>query len=161
MKGVERMNKKIVRRIIALIPALALQLLWIFTLTRWLAPYATFINLLLSLFAFLYVVFIIAHRNEPTYKTLWLLVILGMPLVGAMLYFFFGNKRTARPIQKKLEKGRALLPDVKGKDAEVFDELKAENPRMAQTFDYLRKKTGFGVDRVREAEYYPLGEEMF
>ncbi len=153
-------NKKIVRRIIAVIPAALIQLLWMFVLLRWLAPYATLINLLITLFAFIYVLYIIASRDEPTYKTLWLLVILGMPVFGTILYFFFGNKRTARPIQKKLAQGGALLPKAEG-DSEAFRELREENPRLAQTFAYVHEKTGFPLERCREAEYYPLGEQMF
>ena len=65
---------KILRRVIALIPAVLIQLLWLYVLLRWLSPYAALINLLLSLFAVLYVLYIITNRNESTYKTLWLLV---------------------------------------------------------------------------------------
>ena len=155
------MSKKFVRRVIAVIPAAALELFWVFALMRWLAPYATLVNLMLSLFAFLYVLYIMASRNEPAYKTLWLLVILGMPVFGTILYFCFGNKRTARPIKKKLEKGRTLLPKLRAQDADVAEELRGENPRLAQTFDWLHNQTGFPVDRCQKAEYYPIGEKMF
>ena len=39
---------------------------------------------------------------KPLYKLLWLLVILSLPLVGALLYLLFGNKRTARPLKRAL-----------------------------------------------------------
>ena len=44
---------KVLRRVIALIPAVLIQLLWLYVLMRWLSPYAALINLLLSLFAVL------------------------------------------------------------------------------------------------------------
>lgn len=34
------------------------------------------------------VLFIVIKRDESTYKLLWLLIILTMPLVGALLYLF-------------------------------------------------------------------------
>lgn len=61
---------KVIRRIIGLIPAALIQILWLFVLLRWLSPYAALINLLLSFFAVLYVLYIISNRNESTYKTL-------------------------------------------------------------------------------------------
>ena len=58
---------KVIRRVIGLIPAILIQLLWLYALMRWLSPYAALINLLLSLFAVLYVLHIITNRNESTY----------------------------------------------------------------------------------------------
>ena len=57
----------------------------------------------LSVAAFFLVVFIIIKRDETAYKLLWLLVILSLPLVGALLYLLFGNKRTARPLKRRLQ----------------------------------------------------------
>ena len=93
---------KIIRRILTIIPAVALQSLWLLLLMKWLTPYAPIIVSLLSVAAFFLVVFIIIKRDETAYKLLWLLVILSLPLVGALLYLLFGNKRTARPLKKAL-----------------------------------------------------------
>lgn len=152
---------KVIRRVITVIPAVLAQLLWLFVLLRWLAPYAAIINLLLSLFAFLYVLYIITNRNESTYKTLWLLVILGLPVFGTILYLCFGNKRTAKPLQKKLARGQALLPAADENTFDAVQTLSEKNPRLAQTFHYIEKKTGFSTYPCQEASYYPLGERLF
>ena len=152
---------KVVRRVIAVIPAVLAQLLWLFILLRWLAPYAAIINLVVSFFAFLYVLYIFTNRNESTYKTLWLLVILGLPVFGAILYFCFGNKRTARPLQKKLSQGQALLSETGENEFDSVRALSEENPRLAQTFRYIEKKTGLPTYPCQEATYYPLGEKLF
>ena len=94
---------KIIRRILTIIPAVALQSLWLLLLMKWLTPYAPIIVSLLSVAAFFLVVFIIIKRDETAYKLLWLLVILSLPLVGALLYLLFGNKRTARPLKRRLQ----------------------------------------------------------
>ena len=82
---------KIIRRILTIIPAVALQSLWLLLLMKWLTPYAPIIVSLLSVAAFFLVVFIIIKRDETAYKLLWLLVILSLPLVGALLYLLFGT----------------------------------------------------------------------
>lgn len=63
---------------------------------KWLSPYAAYITLALSVAAVLLVLFIIIKRDETAYKILWLLVILTVPVAGALLYLLFGNRRTAR-----------------------------------------------------------------
>lgn len=54
---------KIIRRILTIIPAVALQSLWLLLLMKWLTPYAPIIVSLLSVAAFFLVVFIIIKRD--------------------------------------------------------------------------------------------------
>ena len=93
---------KMLRRVLTVIPAAAVQALWILLLVKWLSPYAAYITLALSVAAVLLVLFIIIKRDETAYKILWLLVILTVPVAGALLYLLFGNRRTARPLRKRL-----------------------------------------------------------
>ena len=155
---------KVIRRIIGIIPATIIQVMWLFALLRWLSPYAAVINLMLSVFAVFYVLYIMTNRNESTYKTLWLLVILGLPVFGTILYFCFGNKRTTKPLRKKLNHGHSFLPEEMkntSEDDSYLDlELGRTNSRLAQTFRYIEKKTGFSVYPCKETEYYPVGEKM-
>ena len=152
---------KVIRRIIGIIPATIIQVLWLLALLRWLSPYAALINLLLSVFAVFYVLYIMTNRNESTYKTLWLLVILGLPIFGTILYFCFGNKRTTKPIRKKLKHGHSFLPaEEKENRTDVILKLGTTNLRAAQTFRYIEKKTGFCTCPCQETEYYPVGEKM-
>ena len=151
---------RIQRRILSVIPAALVQLAWLFILWRWLSPYATLLNLALSFLAFLFVLHIMANRNESAYKTLWLLIILGLPVFGTILYLSFGNKRTARPLQKKLKHARSLLPDTES-SGEALRALRGENPRLAQTFRYVEQQTGFPTQPCEEADYYPSGEALF
>lgn len=71
---------KVIRRVIGLIPAVLIQLLWLYALMRWLSPYAALINL--------------------------------------------------------------LLPAAEGTTPETVSGLGGQNPRLAQTLQYVEKKTG-------------------
>lgn len=150
---------KVVRRILSIIPAVLLQGFWIFVLIRWLSPYAALCNLFLSLCAILFVLYLMTSLEDGAYKTLWLLVILGMPIAGTVLYLFFGNKKTGRPLVKKLKRAEKVLslPD----SFTVYQALQEQDPRMAQTFRYIQDITGFSLHRNQTAAYYPLGEKMF
>ncbi len=148
---------KTMRRILTVIPAVIIQALWILALMKWLAPWAAAINFALSLLALLFVLYIITKQDESTYKILWLLVILSFPLVGALLYLCFGNKRTTKPLKRKLAAAGSLppLPEDEG-----LDEISAADPRMGQTFRWLSGVTGFPAVRARGVEYYPLGDAL-
>lgn len=153
---------KVIRRVFAIIPAVFLQILWIYVLLGWLAPWAAVINGVLSVLALLFVLYIITKRDEGTYKILWLLVILTAPLPGAALYLFFGNKRTTRPLKKRLESAPPL-PELPGRGdiRRVWEALEGEDGRMAQTFRYVQSLTGFPLYFNTGAAYFPLGDDLF
>ncbi len=151
---------KIVRRALAILPAVLLQVLWLYILFRWLAPWAVVITLVLSILSFLFVLYLITKQEESTYKILWLLVILTFPIPGTALYLFFGNKRTTKPLQKKLDKV-GKLPEDKTDTTPLYAALSREDNRLSQTFRWVESRTGFVPHENQGAKYYPLGDEMF
>lgn len=149
---------KIMRRVLIVIPAVALQVLWHVLLVKWLAPYAPLIVSLLTVAAVFMVLFIVIKRDESTYKLLWLLIILTMPLVGALLYLFFGNKRTAKPLKKRLQ---GVESSGDPHPLPVGETPFAGEKRMEQTVRWLERKTGYPLCKARPVRYYPLGDDMF
>lgn len=227
---------KIIRRVAAAVPAIFIQLLWIKLVFDWLSPHAAGISLVLSVYGFIYVLYIITKHDEGTYKILWLLIILSMPIPGTLLYLMFGNQRTGRPLKRKLEKAELLMAENIGYHEDydcsdtdcsygdcyamsdenlpescvagsgecmaencaassdechaencnamsgavqtdiievrpyikmqkmsenALESINAEDPRMAQTFRYIQKKTTYHVMHNENAVYYPSGEELF
>ena len=149
---------KMFRRVLTVIPAAAVQALWILLLVKWLSPYAAYITLALSVAAVLLVLFIIIKRDETAYKILWLLVILTVPVAGALLYLLFGNRRTARPLRKRLRRVQeAGQPAPLPCGGTPFEGEK----RMEQTVRWLEHKTGYPLMRAEDVRYYPLGDAMY
>ena len=149
---------KMLRRVLTVIPAAAVQALWILLLVKWLSPYAAYITLALSVAAVLLVLFIIIKRDETAYKILWLLVILTVPVAVALLYLLFGNRRTARPLRKRLRRVQeAGQPAPLPCGGTPFEGEK----RMEQTVRWLEHKTGYPLMRAEDVRYYPLGDAMY
>lgn len=149
---------KMLRRVLTVIPAAAVQALWILLLVKWLSPYAAYITLALSVAAVLLVLFIIIKRDETAYKILWLLVILTVPVAGALLYLLFGNRRTARPLRKRLRRVQETgQPAPLPCGGTPFEGEK----RMEQTVRWLEHKTGYPLMRAEDVRYYPLGDAMY
>lgn len=159
----KKMNPKMILggRVIAVLPALSLQVLWLYLLFTWLSPYSALIQFVMSILAFFFVLYIVSNRDDGAYKVLWLMVILPFPILGATLYLLFGDKRTGRPLERKLKESRKTLLPLIFQEEGILQEIKKENIRIAQIFDYVHRISDFPVLRNGEAIYYPIGEKLF
>lgn len=153
--------KRVIRRILALMPAILIQATLLFALMTVLSPYEAGINLALRIIAVLFVLYINTKVDEGAYKIIWLLTIMTFPALGVILYAIVGNKRTARPLMKKVTKAEAALPRNPETDPEIMAEIKKQNPRLAQTYELLIKSTNAPVMRNKDAKYYALGDDMW
>lgn len=152
--------KKVLGRLIIVIPAVIIQILWMNFLYNQLNNSAP-VTVLLTILAFLFVIYIINKRDETSYKILWLITILIVPVFGAILYLIIGNKKTTRPLDKKLKKAQNAM-NFKFIDKKKYDaELKQENLRLYQTFKTINKYTKFPIYKAENIKYYKLGDEMF
>ena len=153
--------RRTIRRIISVLPAVAIQVALLLVLMKWLSSYAAIINFVLSLLSIVLVLYIIIKRDEAAYRTLWLMVILPFPAAGVLLYLLFGNKRTARPLQRRLAASVPKKENADESNNDIVCNLRAEEPRLAQTFMYIQKKSGCPVLANESAKYYALGDDMF
>ena len=113
---------------------------------------------ILSICTFLFVLFIIIKRDEGTYKILWLLVLLTLPVLGAVLYLELGNKRTGRPILRRLQR---VKQDRKIDCRQIVEDIKQDDIRLAQTIQILCNRTNLPVVPNEQVTYYPLGDNMY
>ena len=150
------MNKKVLKRIIITLPAVVLQIIWFVILGKWLSPYATFISVILELLAFIYVLYILISVSEGAYKMLWLILILSFPVMGGLLYMFFGDKHSGKRFRQMLNKSREEL-NVEKEETD----FSIKDKRLESTIKLLEKESGFPIYPIEKVKYYPLGEEMW
>ena len=55
--------RRIVIRVLAAVPAVAIQFAWLLLLARWLAPWAALLNFFLSVLALLFVLYLVGYLN--------------------------------------------------------------------------------------------------
>lgn len=161
------MAKKLLARIMIVIPAIILQMVWYFIALGWLNNLFRehlweILNALFSVLAVIFVTGLVAKRDESSYKLLWVMVIVAMPIFGAMLYVFWGNKNTGKKLKKNLEHSASVLPkpaDIA--DDECLSDIRKNDLRIGQTLEHITKTTGFPVLKNDTSKYYPFGEDMF
>lgn len=153
--------KKIIGRFIVLIPAILIQVLWYLILISFFAKYMALFICILSVLSVIFVLYLVSKKDESSYKILWLILIMALPILGAFLYVCWGNKKTSRPLQKKLYSSKKNINIILEQNSVISESLKSADKRASQTFEYIRKMTGFPVVRNTHTEYYSLGEDMF
>ena len=159
--------KKILGRVLLVVPAIAIQVLWyvllIGKLDTAIGGYlGNIIQILFTILAVIFVLMLISRRDESSYKILWVVVILGFPILGAILYVFLGNKSTGKNLKRKMEKTKSSLTvsEYVG-EKDLSDELKKEDLRLGQSVKRIYDTTGFPLLKNDTAKYYPFGENMF
>ncbi len=159
--------KKILGRVIVVLPAIAIQICWyllmISTFNGLLQGHlGDIISTLFSVLAVIFVVNIVGKRDESSYRLLWVIVIVTMPVLGALLYFMVGNKKTGRQLKKRLDTSYALfdIPDDAQSD-ECLSDIMKDDLRIGQAVRHVSESTGFPVFKNDTSKYYPFGEDMF
>ena len=161
------MIKKILGRILVVIPAVAFQLFWIYVVLGGLdrimkGHLPEVISTIFTVLALFFVLNLVSKRDESAYKLLWVIVILFTPIMGAILYAFLGNKHTGKKLKKKLQQSAETFSVTEfSKERDKSEELIKEDQRIGQTFRHIFQSTGFPVMKNGETRYYPFGEDMF
>ncbi len=153
--------KKILGRLLIVIPILALQVFWFVLIFYLLGDLTELLMIILEILSIVFSLYIIVKREEGTYKILWLIVIMGLPILGALLYLFVGNKGSGRRLKKKILPVRDSLKGILPENKEVIGEIGKKDKRIAQTLDYISESTGFPAYACDDVTYYPMGEDMF
>lgn len=158
--------KKILGRIIVVLPAVIIQFLWYLFIIGFIdrltgKHLGTILDLVLSVLAVVFVLSLVKKREESSYKILWIMVITSLPLLGALLYIFLGNKGTGKRIKRRLNASKESLSYELPKDEQAAADIRKEDLRLSQSLDQLSRLTGFSMLSNRSAKYYPFGDDMF
>ena len=117
--------KKIIGRVLVVLPPVALQIAWyvliVTLLDKWLNGHLwEILSAVFTVLSVVFVLYLVNKREETSYKLLWVIVILTFPILGAILFLAFGNKKTGRNLERKLNaSAKNLLEDNSKVSAEV------------------------------------------
>lgn len=156
--------KKIVfsRAFATLVLAIA-QMVFLVVVIYNLAYYGSWIyNILTIVSVIVFAVVFEQDELNPAYKLMWLLIIVLLPLSGAVLYLLWGHRNVPRRQRRQLYRIERGANAAMAQDEAYLDALAARDRRLHQSALYL---ANFGRSPVWPAsgleEYYPLGEDFF
>lgn len=98
---------------------------------------------------------------NPAYKLMWLLIIVLMPLSGALFYLLWGHRHVPRRRRKQFLKIEQQTADVMRQDEAVLQLLRRHDESMYRSAHYLWNNALAPVYAGAKVEYYPIGDDFF
>lgn len=140
---------------------IVVQLAWFLSFWLWLSQYSIAIHFIFSVISLLVVIYLINKDDSPSYKIGWIIVVMALPILGGLLYLFFGTKAPQRKMAKRTTAEHLkYLPLLSSNDG-ITAEVLALNRRAAGTVTYIQKKCNFPAWKNTQTTYYSLGDEMY
>lgn len=148
-------------RILITAVSLLVQIAWFVLFIFRLANYSAYISFTLTLLSILIMLYIVNKNINPSYKICWLLLISAFPILGGLLYLFFGDKKPARKMAAKLRRSQETYLTPLMQNDTVLEELYAEDRRFAGTCKYIYDICGYPSYKNTEVTYFSMGENMY
>ena len=86
--GRKKVQQLVYGRTLLIILLLLLQIALLFTMFNWMKDYSSAIYALLEVCSIVVVIVVINRQENPMFKLTWVILILSLPVLGAMLYVF-------------------------------------------------------------------------
>ena len=154
-------SKLLFNRIIYVVIAVVLQVGWSVMLAMRLAAYSAYINVAISIGSILIIFLVLNREMNPSYKLLWTLLILGLPVFGLVVYLLAGESKRYSIIQRKYSHAIELSAWNTEEDPETRNRLKRVNANANRQSQYIRNVAKAPVWQHTTAEYFRLGDDLF
>ena len=104
------------------------------------------------------VIKIIASDDNPDYKVPWLIIVILMPIAGAVLYLMFYSRKLKRRYIKRIREVESHRYSYE--DTEAMAALASEDKMAASQAKMLTEISRSHVFRDTEITYFPSGRDM-
>ncbi len=156
-----RILKFLTSRMVWVAIVMMLQVAWVVAAVLFLGRYYWAITVVLSLIGLSFVMYITQEWYNPAYKLAWSILILSVPILGTILYLFFGRGNTIIAERRKHRHIDEELHPLMEQPEGVAEELLRENPAVARQFSYLYRTAHYPAGRNGSTHYFSGGEEYF
>ena len=99
----------------------------------------------------------VVNRNSNTYyKLAWIIIILGLPLTGGIVYLMFAEKKVPKPLRAKiLEEG--------GEAKNLFErqDIRFKHKSVEKIYKYVANVSDYPYYKNTEVEHFEAGEMFF
>lgn len=141
--------------------AIVFQVFWIVVMAYRLERMFPVMSVFVTIACIAAVLWIVNKRMNPSYKLAWTMLILSVPIFGAVIYLIFGKSRLASETQKKFDEEAKKTDVVLKEDRQARENLNELDYHMDNQSRYIRDYAGFPVYQNTETEYFPIGEELY
>ena len=100
------------------------------------------------------------RAGSPSYKLVWMCLLLAMPITGTMLFCLWGGTHQAKSLSLKKIPPVPVREDQRRDSEANLARLRRQSPAWGRLAAYLQKR-GFLLFRDTAAQYFSTGEAFF
>lgn len=157
----KKINKLLKSRLVLVGVALLLQIIWSIIFLERLSSYSIYINTFFQLLSIGILLYLIRKDESSAYKIAWIIVVMGFPLFGGILYIFIGNKKPSKRLAVRMAMVKGEMSETLSQNQWVLKEIQDQDPMVAGNIRYIGEFGPYPVWKNTKVDYYKLGEYMF
>ena len=159
--SVKKPSKRTVGRVVLVALAVLTQVFWIIFAVVVIGKRFPLINTMIELISVVAILWIVSKDINPAYKLAWTILILAVPVVGAVIYFMFGKSRMGKELQAKLDQSFHEAAGYLEEEESARIGLAGESRAADRQSCYIRDNAGFPVYQNTKTRYFRVGEELY
>lgn len=113
------------------------------------------------LFSLIMVLFLLNSRHDPTAKITWLVIIMLLPVFGALLFLYTQSDVGHRALKKRMNQLIRQTKETIPQSEEVMNKLSEENGAVSSLARYIHRSGCYPVYDQTKITYFPMGENKF
>ena len=160
-KGQKGIVHLIFSRLGLIVLLLAFHAFLMFGAFRWFGRFLPHLYGETILFTTMMVLYLLNSKMDASVKLTWMIVVLLLPVFGALLFLYTRSDIGHRTLKKRMNK---LIDETRGAIAQsedIMDKIKDEAPQVAALGRYLGRTGCYPVYDNTDVTYFPLGEKMW
>ncbi len=154
-------TKRFISRVLFVALAIVSQVAWIIFAVMVLGDRYPFVTTLIEALSVIAILVLVSKDMNPAFKLAWTILILAVPVAGAVICFMFGKSHLGSEMQKKLDVISEQSGQYLKEDTKVRQALAAESESASCQSCYIRDHAGFPVYQKTSTRYFRIGEELY
>ena len=140
---------------------LAMQVLFLFSIFHWFEAFLPHIYGGVVIFTFFMVLYLLNSAMDPTAKITWLVVVMLLPVFGALLFLYTQKNIGHRALKKRYAELNTETAETLVQSPETAQALGQSDPGAAALARYVQRSGCYPVYDHTAVTYFPLGEDKF
>ena len=138
------------------------QVAFFVTLFFGLQQVGTVAYIVITLLSILVMSAVVEHDNvNPSYKIMWMLIVVWLPVTGVLFYLWWGSQRITRRNAEKFARIEQAASAAMVQDNAAAEALYAQEPALTRNVEYLLRNASAPLYRNTSGEYFPIGQAFF
>lgn len=118
--------------------------------------------IVITLISILVMSAVVEHDNvNPSYKIMWMLIVVWLPITGVLFYLWWGSQRITRRNVEKFAPIESAASAAMVQENAAVEALCRQEPTLARNVEYLLRSASAPLYRNTSGEYFPMGQAFF